>query len=106
MKEFTISLTAVSKKQFTLRASSREEASLLVDAILANSSLLDFTDEDVDSVDIDMEEVCGGVCELCDNACECCGDCTDLDPDCPYPDEECECRCPVCGSCMLEDGNE
>ena len=103
MKEFDITLTATSEKKFHLRASSRKEASLLVDAILENSNLLDFTDADVDTVDIDFEEVCGGVCEICGNACENCGGCTDLESDCPYPDKDCEYRCPVCGGCMAED---
>ena len=51
MKDFTITLTATSEKKFRLRAGSREEASLLVNAILENSDLLDFTDEDVNAVD-------------------------------------------------------
>lgn len=106
MKEFAVTLTAVSKKQFTLRASSQEEADLLVEAILENSNLLNFTDEDVDSMEIDCDEMCGGVCEICGNACENCGDCTDLEPDCPYPDRECEHRCPVCGGCMADDEDE
>lgn len=106
MKEFAVTLTAVSKKQFTLRASSQEEADLLVEAILENSNLLNFTDEDVDSMEIDCDEVCGGVCEICGNACENCGDCTELEPDCPYPDRECEYRCPVCGGCMADEEDE
>lgn len=106
MKEFVVTLTAVSKKQFTLRASSQEEADLLVEAILENSNLLNFTDEDVSSMDMTCEEQCGGVCEICGNACENCGDCTDLEPDCPYPDRECEHRCPVCGGCMADEEDE
>ena len=106
MKDFTITLTATSEKKFRLRAGSREEASLLVNAILENSDLLDFTDEDVNAVDIDVEEACGGVCELCGNACKNCGGCTDLESDCPYPEEDCEYRCPVCGGCMADEEDE
>ena len=102
MKEFDITLSAVSKKKFTLRASSQDEASLLVDAILENTNLLDFTDEDVDTVDIDCEEICGGVCEICSRACGSCGDCTELEPDCSHPEKDCEYRCPVCGGCMYD----
>lgn len=106
MKEFTVTLTAVSKKKFTLRASTQEEASMLVDAILENSDLLDFSDEDVDSMEIDCEEVCGGVCEICSNACENCGDCTELEPDCSQPEKDCEYRCPVCGGCLYDEDED
>ena len=98
MKEFEVTLTAVSKKTFKLRADSHEDAFLLAEAILENSDLLNFSDEDVDSMDMTCEEQCGGVCDICSRACENCGDCTDLEPDCPYPDRECEHRCPACGT--------
>ena len=97
MKEFEVTLTAISKKTFKLRADSHEDAFLLAEAILENSDLLNFSDEDVDSMDMTCEEQCGGVCDICSRACENCGDCTDLEPDCPYPDRECEHRCPACG---------
>lgn len=84
MKEFEVTLTAVSRKTFKLRADSQEDAFLLAEAILENTDLLDFSDEDVDSMDMTCEEQCGGVCEICSRACEDCGDCTDLEPDCPY----------------------
>ena len=106
MKEFVVTLTAVSKKNFHMKADSQEDAFLLAEAILENTDLLDFTDEDVDSMDMTCEEQCGGVCEICGNACENCGDCTDLEPDCPYPDRECKHRCPVCGGCMADDEDE
>ena len=102
MKEFEVTLTAVSKKTFKLRADSHEYAFLLAEAILENSDLLNFSDEDVDSMDMTCEEQCGGVCDICSRACENCGDCTDLEPDCPYPDRECEHRCPACGGCMAD----
>ena len=50
MKEFEVTLTAVSKKTFKLRADSHEDAFLLAEAILENSDLLNFSDEDVDSM--------------------------------------------------------
>lgn len=103
MKEFTVTLTAVSKKKFTLRASTQEEASMLVDAILENSDLLDFSDEDVQNMDMTCEEQCGGVCEICSRACENCGDCTELEPDCSQPEKDCEYRCPVCGGCLYDE---
>ena len=102
MKEFEVTLTAVSRKTFKLRADSQEDAFLLAEAILENTDLLDFSDEDVDSMDMTCEEQCGGACEICSRACEECGDCTDLEPDCPYPDKECEHRCPACGGCMAD----
>lgn len=77
MKEFEVTLTAVSRKAFKLRADSQEDAFLLAEAILENTDLLDFSDEDVDSMDMTCEEQCGGVCEICSRACENCGDCTD-----------------------------
>lgn len=106
MKEFVVTLTAVSKKTFQMKADSQEDAFLLAEAILENTDLLAFTDEDVDSMEMTCEEQCGGVCEICGNACENCGDCTELEPDCPYPDRECEHRCPVCGGCMADDEEE
>lgn len=63
MKEFEVTLTAVSKKTFKLRADSHEDAFLLAEAILENSDLLNFSDEDVDSMDMTCEEQCGGVCD-------------------------------------------
>ena len=51
MKEFEVTLTAVSRKTFKLRADSQEDAFLLAEAILENTDLLDFSDEDVDSMD-------------------------------------------------------
>ena len=52
MKEFEVTLTAVSRKTFKLRADSQEDAFLLAEAILENTDLLDFSDEDVDSMDM------------------------------------------------------
>lgn len=103
MKEFAVTMTAVSKKTFQVKADSQEDAFLLAEAILENTDLLDFTDGDVDSMEMTCDEQCGGVCEICGNACGNCGGCTDLEPDCPYPDRECEHRCPVCGGCMADD---
>ena len=88
MKEFEVTLTAVSRKTFKLRADSQEDAFLLAEAILENTDLLGFSDEDVDSMDMTCEEQCGGVCEICSRACENCGECTELEPDCAYPDKE------------------
>ena len=50
MKEFEVTLTAVSRKTFKLRADSQEDAFLLAEAILENTGLLDFSGEDVDSI--------------------------------------------------------
>lgn len=106
MKEFKVTLTAVSKQTFKLRADSQEDAFLLSEAILEKTNLLDFSDEDVDSMELTCEEQCGGICEICSRVCGNCGNCTSLTPDCPYPDKECELRCPVCGGCMAEDEDE
>ena len=73
MKEFDITLTATSKKNFRLSADSRDEALDLVDSLMDHSSLLDFANTDVSEVDVECEEVCGGVCEVCSNACAICG---------------------------------
>ena len=43
MKEFDITLTATSKKNFRLSADSRDEALDLVDSLMDHSSLLDFS---------------------------------------------------------------
>ena len=99
MKQFEVTMTAVSKKTFKVQAETQDEAFTLVDAILDNTNLLEFTDEEVDNMEITCEEQCGGVCEICSRACEVCGDCTDLEPYCDDPDRECEHRCPVCGAC-------
>lgn len=50
MKEFEVTLTAVSSKTFKLKADSQEDAFLLAEAILENTDLLGFSDEDVDSI--------------------------------------------------------
>ena len=52
MKEFEVTLTAVSRKTFKLRADSQEDAFLLAEAILENTDLLGFSDEDVESMDM------------------------------------------------------
>lgn len=106
MKDFEITLNAVSKKIFKLKADSQEDALLLAEAILEKTNLLDFTDEDVDSMDMTCEEQCGGVCEICSRACESCGDCTDLEPDCSHPKKDCEYRCPSCGGCLYDEDED
>lgn len=102
MREFEVTLNAVSRKTFKLRANSKEEAILLAEAILENTDLLSFSDEDVSSMDMTCEEQCGGVCEICSRACENCGDCTELEQECGCPDRNCKRRCPACGSCMAD----
>lgn len=106
MKQFEVTLNAVSQKTFQLQAESQEEAMLLAEAILDNTDLLDFSDGDVQSMDMTCEEQCGGVCELCGNACENCGDCTELEPDCSQPEKDCEYRCPVCGGCLYDEDED
>ena len=102
MREFEVTLNAVSRKTFKLRADSKEEAILLAEAILENTDLLSFSDEDVSSMDMTCEEQCGGVCEICSRACENCGDCTELEQECGCPDRNCKRRCPAGGSCMAD----
>lgn len=106
MKDFEITLKAVSKKTFKLKADSQEDAFLLAEAILEKTNLLDFNDEDVDSMDLTCEEQCGGVCEICSHACESCGDCTNLEPDCSHPEKDCEYRCPSCGGCLCDEDED
>lgn len=77
MKEFEVTLTAVSKKTFKLKADNQEQAFDVVNHLMDNSNLLIFTDADVDSMDITCEEECGGVCELCG-----------MEDNCPYSDED------------------
>lgn len=50
MREFEVTLNAISRKTFKLRADSKEEAILLAEAILENTDLLSFSDEDVSSM--------------------------------------------------------
>ncbi len=75
MKEFEITLNAVSRKNFRVSADSQEDALLLAEAILENIDLLDFSNQNVDSMNMSCEEQCGGVCEICSRACEQCGNC-------------------------------
>ena len=100
MKEFEITLNAVSRKKFRVNADSQEDALLLAEAILENTDLLDFSNQDVDSMNMSCEEQCGGVCEICSRACEQCGDCMDSESTCLYPDKDCDYRCSDCGGCM------
>ena len=102
MKEFEVTMTAVSRKTFKLRADSQEKAFLLAGAILENTDLLGFSDEDVDSMGMTCEELCSGECETFSRSCENCGGCTEVESNCPYPDKECEHRCPACGGCMAD----
>lgn len=102
MREFEVTLNAISRKTFKLRADSKEEAIMLAEAILENTDLLSFSDEDVSSMDMTCDEQCGGVCEICSRACENCGDCTELEQECGCPDRDCKRRCPACGSCMAD----
>lgn len=69
MKEFEITLNAVSRKNFRVSADSQEDALLLAEAILENTDLLDFSNQDVDSMNMSCEEQCGGVCEICSRDC-------------------------------------
>ena len=75
MKEFEITLNAVSRKNFRVSADSKVVALLLAEAILENIDLLDFSNQNVDSMNMSCEEQCGGVCEICSRACEQCGNC-------------------------------
>ncbi len=75
MKQFEVTMSAVSKKTFTVQANTQDEALSMVDTIFENTDLLDF-DEDMDSVEISCTEQCGGVCEVCSNYCELCGSCS------------------------------
>lgn len=106
MKEFEVTLNAVSRKTFQIRAESQEEALLLAEAILDNTDLLSFSDADVKNMDMTCEEQCGGVCEICSRACGSCGGCTELEPDCSHPEKDCEYRCPICGGCMYDDNED
>ena len=63
MKQFEVTMTAVSKKIFQLRATTQDEAFTLLDAIMENTRLLAFEDGDVESLEVTCEEQCGGVCE-------------------------------------------
>lgn len=99
MKEFEITLIAVSKKCFHLKADSKEDALSLAETILEDTDLLVFSDEDVSSMEMSCEEQCGGVCEICSQACEYCGNCTKSDKQ--MPDISGAEHCPVCGGVLF-----
>lgn len=62
MREFEVTLNAVSRKTFKLRADSKEEAILLAEAILENTDLLSFSDEDVSSMDMSRRTPSTAIC--------------------------------------------
>jgi len=101
MKEFEVTLTALSKKTFKLSADSQKEAIEIASQIWEDTDLLAFQDEDVDSMEITATECCGGVCEICGNACEYCGGCTEVDT--KGMDISGAKRCPVCGNILWDD---
>ena len=102
MREFEVTLNAISRKTFKLRADSKEEDILMAVAILENTYLLSFSVVDVSRMVMTCDEQCGGVCEICSRACENCGDCTELEQECGCLDRDCKRRCPACGSCMAD----
>lgn len=104
MKEFEVTLTALSKKTFRLNADSQREAIEIASQIWEDTDLLAFQDEDVESMEITASDHCGGVCEICDNACEYCGGCTEASMD--GKDVENIKRCPVCGNIPWDAPNE
>ncbi|MGM9602473.1 MAG: hypothetical protein ACI3W5_12945 [Faecousia sp.] len=104
MKEFEVTLTALSKKTFKLSADSRKEAMEIASQIWEDTDLLAFRDEDVVSMEITATECCGGVCESCENACEYCGGCTEVSLE--GKDIEGAKRCPVCGNILWDDDSD
>ena len=104
MREFEITLTAVSKKCFHLKADSKEDALSLAETILEDTDLLVFSDEDVSSMEMSCEEQCSGVCEICSQACEYCGGCTKSDGQ--MPDISGAEHCPVCGGVIFADTDD
>lgn len=104
MREFEVTLTALSKKTFKLRADSQKEAMEIASQIWEDTDLLAFRDEDVDSMEITATECCGGVCEICENACEYCGGCTEVSLE--GKDIEGAKRCPVCGNILWDDDSD
>lgn len=104
MKEFEITLTALSKKNFKLSADSQREAIEIASQIWEDTDLLAFQDKDVESMEITASEHCGGVCEICDNACEYCGGCTEGDT--KDMDISGAKRCPVCGNIIWDDDSD
>lgn len=101
MKEFEVTLAALSKKTFKLSADSQKEAIQIASQIWEDTDLLAFQDEDVDSMEITATECCCGVCEICGNACEYCGGCTEVSLD--GKDIEGAKHCPVCGNILWDD---
>ncbi len=70
MKDFKIEATAVSRKVFHIQARTEKDAMDLASAILEHTTLLDFSEEDVDTVQMTCQEECGGVCKICTLDCE------------------------------------
>ena len=103
MKEFEVTLTALSKKTFRLNADSQREAIEIASQIWEDTDLLAFQDEDVESMEITASEHCGGVCEICDNACE-----IAVAAQRPMESEDVENikRCPICGNIPWDAPNQ
>lgn len=104
MKEFEVTLIALSKKKFKVSADSEAEALDKASDILTETDLLTFADDDMDSMDMTASECCGGVCETCGNACEYCGGCTEVSL--KGKDIENAKRCPVCGNILWNDDSD
>ena len=104
MKEFEVTLTALSTKNFKLSADSQREAIEIASQIWEDTDLLAFQDEDVDSMEITATERCGGVCEICGNACEYCGGCMEVDTN--GMDISGAKHCPACGNILWDDDSD
>ena len=80
MNDYTFTLTATSVKEVNITASTLEEAKRFVQQILANSDMLNFTQDDVVIMDVfgdlsndDNEDE--NECQDCTHYCEECGAC-------------------------------
>jgi predicted methyltransferase MtxX (methanogen marker protein 4) len=57
MKEFIVTLTATSTKEFTVTAATKAEANQLARNIHLNTNLISFSNDDIDEIDVDLEEI-------------------------------------------------
>jgi hypothetical protein len=57
MKDFIITLTATSIKEFAITAESIEEAHELAQTLFFDTDLLAFSDDDLDEVDVEVKEI-------------------------------------------------
>lgn len=107
-KKYAVTLTATARKTVMVKAATDLEALKLIEYLLANTDILDFTPEDVGEIDVrcaaGRENRRCYAHEECGFYCATCGGCmVDEDSMGCAGCEECEYQCPECGGCLWED---